>query len=117
MFSILHVCMHFFRSRWYDEETNTNIQFAMCLLLVLYHLIICFLKIFKAKKFGMRFWGLTFGPGIFGVLLEVLGILFWFYFLFIIFLFFAPIHLKSGVFPGLLPDYHMQSTQNCPPKT
>ena len=60
MFSILHVCMHFFRSRWYDEETNTNIQFAMCLLLVLYHLIICFLKIFKAKKFGMRFLGVNF---------------------------------------------------------
>ena len=66
--------------------------------------MICFLEIFKAKKFGMHFLGgLTFGSEIFGVLLEVLGILFWFYFL-------PPFTWSLECPPGLLPDYHMQST-------
>ena len=92
-----------FRSRWYDEQTNTNIQFRMCLFLVLYHLIICFLEIFKAKKFGMHFWGVNFWSRDFwGFVRSPRD--------FVLVLFFAPIHLKSGVSPGLLPDYHMQST-------
>ena len=67
----------------------------------MYHLIICFLKIFKPKKFGMRFWGVNFWSRDFWGFVRSRRD-------FVLVLFFAPIHLKSGVSPGLLPDYHMQ---------
>ena len=67
------------------------------------YLIIYFLNIFKAKKFGMRFLGVNFWSRDFGGFVRSPRD-------FVLVLFFAPIQLKSGVSPGLLPDYHMQST-------
>lgn len=47
---------------WYDEKTNTNIQFTMFLFFVLYHLMPS--GIFKTWKFCMGvFWGFNFWSG------------------------------------------------------
>ena len=49
---------------------------------MLYHVILKFVEILKAWKFGMGFFaGLIFGPGFLGVLLEALGSFFRFRFL------------------------------------
>ena len=41
---------------WYDEKTNTNIQFKMFLFFVSYHLMPS--GIFNTREFGMGFfWG------------------------------------------------------------
>ena len=76
--------------RWYDEETNTNIQFLMFLFFALYHLMPSG-KVFKARKFcvcllGVHFWFRDFC----GFLLGALAIFFGFH----------PCHLKFRVPPG-----------------
>ena len=64
--------------RWYDEETNTNIQFLMFLFFALYHLMPSG-KIFKARKFCVWSFGGSFlVQGFLWVFVRSPSNIFWF---------------------------------------